>query len=132
MTRTGKGNTIKREDLALLASDEDVSLGMVYAAAGMHPGIRFVREHEIAFAVCTGKCQMWGAFGLVDELLEKADVRTDADQPSFDVIPQGCLNICDEPPAIIVATPDGNGALPRCTSGDIDEALGMIFGTSAS
>ena len=127
MTRAGPGGTIKRQDLELLASDEDVPVALVYAAAGMNPGLRFVREHEIAFGICTGKCQMWGAFDLLGMLLERADARIAADRPSFDIVPQGCLNLCDHPPAVVVATPDGVAGLPRCTAADVDEAIATVL-----
>ncbi len=127
ISRTGPDGTIKRSDLELLASDDDAPVSLVYAAAGMHPGLRFVREHEIAFGICTGKCQMWGGFDLLDLLLERADARIGADKPSFDVVPQGCLNLCDHPPSAVVATPDGVAGLPRCTAADVDEAIGMIL-----
>ncbi len=127
MHRTGPGASLSEADLELLASDEDVPVAYAYAAAGMHPGIRFVREHEIAFGVCTGKCQMWGGFHLVDALRERAAARSAAGEPSFDVIPQGCLNLCDYPPAVVVATPDGVAGLPRCTVEDLDEALTMVM-----
>lgn len=132
MTRTGPGGSITRADLELLASDEEVPVTLVYAAAGMHPGLRFKREHPIAFGICTGKCQMWGGFDLLELLRERADARIAADRPSFDIVPQGCLNLCDHPPAAVAAAPDGVAGLPRCTAADVDEAIAMLLDSDPS
>jgi hypothetical protein len=60
-------------------------------------------------------------------LRQRADDRIAADQPSFDIVPQGCLNLCEQPPAAVMATPDGVAGLPRCTEADVDEAIAMVM-----
>lgn len=113
--------------MAEVADAAGVPASHAYVAAGMAPTVRFEREHDIAFVVCSGGCQRFGALELLEKLLEVRDRRLAASEPAFDVHTRGCLNGCFHAPLVQVQTPEGVGHLAKATPANIEEALASLL-----
>lgn len=110
-----------------LATELEVPNSHVYAAACMHPNLRFERKEEVSFVVCAGGCQQFGALPLLERLHELRKDRSAAGQRSFDIEPRRCLDHCMQGAVVLVQLPDGSsGGLPQATVEKIEQAVQQI------
>ena len=123
-----QGQEVEPWLLERIADDHDLPRAYAYAALQFNPMLRLKRTHEVALGICTGRCQLWGGFDLLERALALRDARAAEGKPGFDVVPQGCLNLCEKPPMVVTASPDGVAAVPSATSGGIAAAVQMLFG----
>ena len=122
LMKTGRG-AFAANHLSELADSAGVPVSHAYVAAGMLPMVRFEREHEVVFVVCSGGCQSQGSLGILEKLLETRDHRIEAGEPAFDVQTRGCLNGCSYAPLVEVQTKEGVGHIPKATFESVDEVL---------
>lgn len=115
------------EDLESFAGSEGHRLLDVWIAAGLHPEVVVARSHAVAFGVCVGRCQMWGAAPLFQALLAMSDARAQAGQPTFDVVARGCLNRCEHAPFVAVSTDDGVFGVGQATPEMLEQAIAQVF-----
>lgn len=106
------------------AADNDAPLSHVFAAAGTM-GIRAQQTADIAFVVCVGGCQGFGALDCVDDLL-KLRTERGSEKRSFDVHPVSCMDRCQLAPAVRVHTPDGVGFLPSAKTDALLTAVAEV------
>ena len=78
------------ELLLEVAQSADAELSHVYVAAGLDPDVQWRRAHEVAFVVCTGSCQAWGAVDALSTLLTERQRRIDERRPSFVILTTAC------------------------------------------
>lgn len=121
------GSDLTAAVLAEVAEGAGVPSSHAYVAAAMAPMVQFGREHEVAFVVCSGGCQRFGALDLIDKLLAARDERIEAGKPAFDVHTRDCLNGCLHAPLVQVQTPAGAGHLAKANAETLDEALATVL-----
>ncbi len=125
MTPSGE---LTPEDLEAFAESEDHRLLDVWIAAGLHPEVRVARAHDVAFGVCVGRCQLWGAAPVLESLLALSEVRAAAGQQTFDVVTRGCLNRCEHAPFVAVSTPDGVFGVGQASPDSVAAAVAHVMG----
>ena len=74
-----------------------------------------------ALKVCAGSCQQWGALDLLDHVVERWQK-----QPSFRLVPVGCLDRCDQAPACELHGDHGTLVVAPATKASLDEALAAL------
>lgn len=121
------GSPFTPRRLEEVASAAGAPLSHAYVAAGMVPLARFEREHDVAFVVCSGGCQGYGALLILEKLLETRDLRIEEGEPAFDVQTRGCLDGCSHAPLVQVQTRDGVGHVPKATFESLQEALELVL-----
>ena len=115
---------VSAEDLKRIASDQDVPLSHVYAAAAADPELQWVTKTSHQVTVCAGSCQAYGACDLLTRLFAAQKARGDA----FDVLTVGCLDRCDDPVAVETRSPNGVWIHPNLKPEDSAEILDALFG----
>lgn len=108
-----------------VADDNDAPLSHVFAGAGIM-GIRPEQTGDIAFVVCVGGCQGFGALDCIDDLIKLRKDRAGADKRLFDVHPVSCMDRCQLAPAVRVHTPDGVGFLPSAKADALTVAVAEV------
>jgi (2Fe-2S) ferredoxin len=129
MTMSGE---LTAGDLEAFADNENHRLLDVWIAAGLHPEVEVARSHDIAFGVCVGRCQLWGAAPVLQALLALSEARSAAGQPSFDVVARGCLNRCEDAPFVAVSTPDGVFGVGHASAESVVVAVAQVMGDEDS
>lgn len=125
MERTGS-EPVTPSLLEEIAEEEDLPRSHAYAAMQFNPNLAFQRTSDSGFAVCVGQCQRWGSLKLLEGLLQLREERAAAGLSPLDILPQGCLNICEHPPAVVTFSPDGVAALPRADEAALSEAVAFL------
>jgi NADH:ubiquinone oxidoreductase subunit E len=98
---------IKIADLEALADEKGVPRTHAYAATMFDPSIELETRSDVSIHVCTGRCQVFGAIDLLEELLKIRDARTKEGKKSMDVVPRSCLDQCDFPPVMVSRSAHG-------------------------
>lgn len=136
MTRLGElvvqaasGRPVDHATIEALARAHDVGASALYAAAGSNAAVEFTREHKVAFVVCGGACQGFGALEILEHLVELRQKRHKSwFKKAFDIQAKSCLNGCEHAPMVRVHTRDGIGWLRRTTPGEVAEAVKDLCG----
>ena len=118
------GQPLSAAQIDGFAQEHGYDRAMVWAAAGMHPMMQLERKHEAALAVCTGRCQLWGAAELLGAVLDEVEGREKAGKSGLDVLPRNCLNACHDAPMVMLAVPEGVVPLPRADIESVRVLLG--------
>lgn len=111
-----------------LALDQGVDASHLYAAAAMTTDVEFAREHDVAFVVCGGTCQNWGALARIEQLVTLRQQRIDDGLPGFDIQVKRCLDQCGRAPVLQIRTPDGTAWLTEATEASVAEAVEQACG----
>lgn len=98
---------IKISDLEALAEKEGVPRSHAYAATMFDPTITLETEGDSSIVVCTGRCQMFGAIDILEELLKMRDARKAEGATPLNVLPRSCLDQCDFPPVMMSRSEHG-------------------------
>jgi NADH:ubiquinone oxidoreductase subunit E len=118
------GEAVTPSLLSEVARAQGAGLEEIYVAAGLDPDAQWKRAHEVAFVVCTGSCQAWGAVDALRALLEERRVREAAGRPSFDILTTACLDVClPQPPYVVSHGPLGKAVHPGATGELLLEAV---------
>ncbi len=100
-----------------IANDQGAELAHLYVAAGLDPDTPFKREHPVAFVVCTGSCQAWGAVDALSALITEQRTRASEGRPGFDILTTACLDVClPSPPYVVSLGPEGKAVHPGVTA----------------
>jgi NADH:ubiquinone oxidoreductase subunit E len=113
--------------VAEIAAAAQVPQSHVYVAAGLDPMMEWTRHHAVAFYVCTGGCQAWGAVEVLSRLIEMRDERDASEAPSFDILPRGCVNLCDRAAAVVSTGPHGQAVHPELKVEQLDEIVDVLL-----
>jgi hypothetical protein len=76
---------------------------------------------QLAFKVCAGNCQRYGARDMLEHLVAKWQR-----EPRFTITPVTCLDQCDLGPACELSGDHGKLLLAPATKSSIDEALAAL------
>ena len=106
-----------------LALELGVDPGDLYASAAVTTDVEIARERDVAFVVCGGICQNWGALECLEVLADTRRNRLDEDRPVFDIFAKSCLDRCEHAPAVQVHTPDGSALIEQATPAKLREAI---------
>ena len=106
-----------------LALELGVDPGDLYASAATTTDVEFARESKVAFVVCGGICQNWGALECLEVLSDERRERVDDGRPVFDILSKSCLDRCEHAPAVEVHTPDGNAVIEQANPDKLREAI---------
>ncbi len=107
-----------------VARDQGAELGPMYVAAGLDPDTNWKREHPVAFVVCTGSCQAWGAVDALNSLIEERAARVRDGRPAFDILTTACLDVClPHPPYAVSLGPEGKAVHPGTSPEDLLSAV---------
>ena len=109
-----------------LALELGVDPGDLYASAAVTTDVEIAREYEVAFVVCGGICQNWGALACLEILVDARRDRLDAGQPAFDIMAKSCLDRCEHAPAVMVRTPDGSALIEQADPHKLREAIADV------
>ena len=110
--------------LGEIAQAQDAELSHLYVAAGLDPDTSWKREHPVAFVVCTGSCQAWGAVDALSALIEERAERVRDGRPAFDIVTTACLDVClPSPPYAVSLGPEGKAVHPGITR---EQALAAV------
>lgn len=110
-----------------VADDNDVPVTQVYIAASIDPGLQWQGDEALTLHLCVGGCQAWGAGETLAALLDRRAALSAAGKPSFDVIPQGCISLCDKAPAMMSLGDHGRAPHFAVRPVDVDEILGALL-----
>jgi len=121
-----KDGLVTAEDLAAVAIDVGVPVSHAYVALGSEPMLQLRCTRAVQIATCTGACQAKGSIALLERLLALAAERTAAGQPGIDVIPRGCLNMCEQSPALLSRSDDGVHAHPGVRLEDLGHLVATL------
>ncbi len=95
----------------------------VYAGLGMSFQTSLELEHDLQFVLCVGNCRDRGSLDCASTLLEIKDKRERKSLSSFDLVPQQCLNRCQEGPIVEIRSKDGNAVIPAATPKSVAQAV---------
>lgn len=95
----------------------------VYAGLGMSFQTQLNLEHDLQFVLCVGNCRDRGSLDCAKTLLEIKAKRESKSQSSFDLVPQQCLNRCQEGPVVEIRSKDGNAVIPAATPKSVSQAV---------
>ena len=99
-----------------VAQEREAELSHLYVAAGLDPDTSWKREQPVAFVVCTGSCQAWGAVDVLSALIEDRAARVRDGRPAFDIVTTACLDVClPSPPYAVSLGPEGKAVHPGVT-----------------
>ena len=98
---------IKTLDLESLAKKEGVPRTHAYAATMFDPTISLESDGDSSITICTGRCQIFGAIDILEELLSIRDTRAEKGEVTFNVVPKSCLDQCDFPPVLMSKSAHG-------------------------
>ncbi len=117
---------ITADALEELALEEGVDVSHLYAAAAVTTDVQFAREHEVAFTVCGGNCQHWGALECLETLADIRRERIEDGKSGFDIQAKKCLDQCDLGPVVVVHTPGGKALLEKANKSALAAAVAEI------
>ena len=107
-----------------IAESQGAELAHLYVAAGLDPDTPWKREHPVAFVLCTGSCQAWGAVDALGALLKERAERARDGRPGFDIVTTACLDVClPSPPYAVSLGPEGKAVHPGVTPEQLLEAV---------
>ena len=109
-----------------LAEREGVPRTHAYAAMMFDPTIALETEGSTSINVCTGRCQMFGAIDVLEELLVARDTRKANGDSPLNVIPRSCLDQCDFPPVLMSKSPNGLCTHRFAKSAELPEIIEAI------
>ena len=109
-----------------LAYDAGEGIEKFYAACALTTDVKIKREHDVAFEICVGKCQSWGALPLVESLTKHKESLEENGKPSFDIVAKPCLDKCNKASVVVAKTPSGDVLLEEATLTDIKEAIAEL------
>ena len=95
----------------------------LYAGLGMSFQTQLNLEHDLQFVLCVGNCRDRGSLDCAKTLLEIKAKRETKSLSSFDIVPQQCLNRCQEGPVVEIRSKDGNAVLPGATPKAVSQAV---------
>ena len=121
-----EGGWVSADDLAAVASEVGAPLSHAYVALGGEPALQLRPREAVQIAACTGACQAKGAMALLERLLELRAERAAAGQPGIDVVPRGCLNLCERAPALLSRSDDGVHPHPGVRPEDLAELCATL------
>ncbi|MCA9687496.1 MAG: hypothetical protein KC457_35365, partial [Myxococcales bacterium] len=98
----------------------------VYVAAATMSEIPCADDGEVAFTLCVGNCQKWGAAELLEQVLDADGVRRANDEAGFAVIAKRCLDRCADAPVVQIRTSDGQAGLAPASRASLEEALAEL------
>ena len=120
--------TVNHASLQGFSDSDGVPLREAYAAAAFNPSLRFDRPSDVAFTVCAGGCQSYGALEHVDTLVRLRAARETEGLDTFDLCTKTCLDACDRGPVVAVATADGTTKLMNVTAASLEQAVADALG----
>jgi len=118
---------VSAEALEDRAHEDGIPVEKLYVAAAVVADVEVTREHDIAFEVCAGGCQSWGALDVIEHLVSIRQERVEDGAPAFDVVPRRCLDKCAAAPAVVVVTPDGRAVIEQADADRLDEAVAQLL-----
>ncbi len=121
-----KEGLVAADDLAAVASEVGVPLSHAYVALGSEPMLQLRCGQAVQIAACTGACQAKGSVALLERLLELSAERVAAGKPGIDVVPRGCLNMCEQSPALLSRSDDGVHAHPGVRLEDLAHLVATL------
>lgn len=136
MTRLGQlveqaasGKPVAHATILELARAHEVDASALYASAAVTTSVELAREHRVAFVVCGGACQSFGALDCLQHLIELRNQRHKRwFKKAFDIQAKSCLNGCDHAPMVRVHTRDGVGYIQRATPEHLSAAVKELCG----
>ena len=124
VARAASGRPVAHATIEELARTHQVDASALYASAGATTTVEFAREHRVAFVVCGGTCQSFGAIDILQRLVELRHKRHKSwFKKAFDIQAKSCLNGCEHAPMVRVHTRDGIGYVQRATPDEVSEAV---------
>ena len=114
---------IEHSALDDLAYDAGEGIERFYAACALTTDVKIKREHDVAFEVCVGKCQAWGALPMVESLTKQKEALEEKGSPSFDIVAKSCLDKCNKAAVVMAKTPSGTVLLEEATIDDVKKAV---------
>lgn len=121
-----KEGLVSAEDVAAVATEVGVPLSHAYVALGGEPMLQLRIAKAVQIAACTGACQAKGSMALLERLLELKAERAAAGQAGIEVVPRGCLNLCEQAPALLSRSDDGVHPHPRVRPEDLAELVAAL------
>ncbi len=125
---TAEGARISEAGLLAFAKRQGASPLHAWVALAYSPEVAIERTHDIAFGVCLGRCQLWGALPVLEALLALREERLAAGKAGFDVVPRGCLSRCEHGAFVVGVTPAGQFGMGQATPEQVTAAVAHAFG----
>ena len=109
-----------------VAEAQGCPVSHAYIGAAIDPMLQWEREAALTIHVCVGACQGFGAADVLERVLDERDQRSRPDKVAFDVIPRGCLSVCERGPVLSSNGAHGQALHPEVSVEGVVELLDVL------
>ncbi len=119
-------NAIELEAMEAFAAEKGIPTSHALVALNFAPDLQIRAEGVTAFAVCTGRCQLFGALPVLERFLELRAERKAAGAEPFGLTVRPCFDRCDH--GAIVVSKSSHGVHPhaKVTPEQVDELVAAL------